>query len=122
MVGTTEIQCQRLIRVCVHISLGDISGLVHLTEHDISSLPASLRIAYRIKIRWIFTHTYKSCRLKNIQLFRLLIKIGVGSRLYADGIMEEAEVIKIHRKYLLFGIVTFQFDGYHPLYRFLKHT
>ena len=36
--------------------------------------------------------------------------------------MQEIKIVQIHGDNLVFRIVALQPDGYHPLYRLLKHT
>ena len=36
--------------------------------------------------------------------------------------MQEVEIVEVHGDDLVLGVVTLQFDGYHPLYRFLEQA
>ena len=122
MIRDMKLQLNRLRRILVVISLAQISCLNHLSEYDISTFPTSFRISDRVIIRRVFTEANKCCCLNDCQIFRLFAKINIRGCFYTNCIMQEVKIIQIHRDYFVFGIITFQFHCYDPLYRFLKHT
>ena len=122
MVGTMEIEGDRLCGTFPILALAQIARLHHLREHHVAALTGSLRIAHRIEERWVLAQTDEGGSLAERQVLRLLIKIGVGSRLDTHGIVQEVEVVEIQRQDFLLGIIAFQLDGYHPLYRFLQDS
>ena len=122
MVGTVEIECQRLSSILAILAPAQISRLHHLRKNHISTFTGSLRIANRIEERRILTQSDERCRLTETQILRFLIKIGIGSRLDTNGIVQEIEVIEIKSQNLLFGIIAFQLHRNHPLYRFLQQA
>ena len=91
-------------------------------QYNITALFASFRIAYGVKQRGILAQAYQRSRLIDSQVARFLIEIDIGSSLDADSIVQEVEVVEVHRDDFLFGEVSLQFDGYHPLDRLLQNT
>ena len=122
MVGTVEIECQRLSSILAILAPAQISRLHHLRKNHISALPRSLRIANRIEERRILAQSDERCRLTEGQILRFLIKIGIGRRLDSYSIVQEIEVIEIESQNLLFGIIAFQLHRNHPLYRLLQQS
>ena len=122
MVGTVEIERQRLSSILTILAPAQISRLHHLRKNHISALPRSLRIANRIEERRILAQSDERCRLTEGQILRFLIKIGIGSRLDSYSIVQEIEVIEIESQNLLFGIIAFQLHRNHPLYRLLQQS
>ena len=122
MVGTVEIERQRLSSILAILAPAQIPRLHHLRKDHISALPGSVRITNRIEERRILAQSDKRCRLTESQILRLLIKIGIGRRFDSHGIVQEIEVIEIKSKYFLFGIIAFQLHRNHPLYRFLQQA
>ena len=121
MVGTVEIECQRLSSILAILAPAQISRLHHLRKNHISALPRSLRIANRIEERRILAQSDERCRLTEGQILRFLIKIGIGRRLDSYSIVQEIEVIEIESQNLLFGIIAFQLHRNHPLYGFCNN-
>ena len=76
----------------------------------------------RIIVRRILTQSDEHRSLGRSQIPRFLAEIRIRSRFDSDCIMQEVKVVQIHRQYLVLRIVSFQFDGYHPLYRFLQQA
>ena len=122
MVGTVEIERQRLSSILAILAPAQISCLHHLRKNHISALPCSLRIANRIEERRILAQSDERCRLTEGQILRFLIKIGIGSRFDSYSIVQEIEVIEIKSQNFLFGIIAFQLHRNHPLYRFLQQS
>ena len=122
MVGTVEIERQRLSSILAILAPAQIPRLHHLRKNHISTFTGSLRIAYRIEERWILAQSDERCRLTEGQILRFLIKIGIGRRLDSYSIVQKIEVIEIESQNLLFGIIAFQLHRNYPLYRFLQHA
>ena len=122
MVGTVEIERQRLSSILAILAPAQIPRLHHLRKDHISALPSSVRITNRIEERRILAQSDKRCRLAESQILRLLIKIGIGRRFDSYSIVQEIEVIEIESQNLLFGIIAFQLHRNHPLYRFLQQS
>ena len=72
-------------------------------------------MAHRIEERGILAQANQRGRFLYVQLTWLLIKIGVGSRLDANGIVQEVEVVQVERDDFLFRVITLQLHGNHPL-------
>ena len=122
MVGTVEIERQRLSSILTILAPAQIPSLHHLRKNHISTFTGSLRIAHGIEERRILAQSNERCRLTEGQILRFLIKIGIGSRLDSYSIVQEIEVIEIESQNLLFGIIAFQLHRNHPLYRFLQQS
>ena len=122
MVSHMELQVQGFSGVLIVFLLRNVIGLEHLVEHHITTLQGTVGMTDRVKVGRILTQAYEHRRLGDGKVFGILIKIGIRGSLDTYGIMQEVEVIEIHRHDFILRIVTLQFDGYHPLYGFLQST
>ena len=122
MIGTMEIQLQRIALQFLAFTRSQISRLLHLCKHDISSILTTFRVSYWIKQRRILAQANKRCRLKNRQILRLLIKICLSCCFYTNSSMQEVEIVKIQSYNLLFSEISLKLYCYHPLYRFLEQA
>ena len=93
MIGTMEIQLQRITMQFLTLTRSQISSLLHLSKYDISSILTTIWESYRIKQRRILTQANKRCRLKNRQILRFLIKICLSSCFYTNSSMQEVEIV-----------------------------
>ena len=122
MVGAMEVEDERFVARLLAFSLREIARLLHLREHDVATVATALGIAHRVEQRRVLAKTDERRRLLNVQFARLLIKIGVGSRLDAHGVMQEVEVVQIEGDDFLLRVVALQLHGNHPLDGFLQQA
>ena len=122
MVGAMEVEDERFVARLLALSLREIACLLHLREHDVATVATALGIANGVEQRRVFAKTDERRRLLNVQFARLLIKIGVGSRLDTHGVMQEVEVVQIEGDNLLLRVVALQLHGNHPLDGFLQQA
>ena len=118
MIGQLQWQCLQRIPFLN----GDISGLAHLVEHHIAASARTFVITYRIIKGRILAHTHQCGGFLYLQILRFATEIGIGGSLYTHRIIQEVELIEIHRKNFLFGIIAFQLHGYNPLDGLLEQT
>ena len=122
VVDAVEIERQRLCLEFGSLGFGDKVGFEHLLEHHVAAILTTLGVAHRIEVRRVFEHTHQRCSLLHSEVFRLLTEIYKRSRLYANGIIEEVELIEIHLNDFVLGVVAFKLKGNHPLHRLLHGT
>ncbi len=95
---------------------------MHLCQYHVAARTAALGVAHRVEERWVLTHADQCCRLGDSEVFGRFAEIGLGCCLDADGVMQEVEVVQIEVDDFLFGVATFQLDGYHPFNGFLEQA
>ena len=105
-----------------HLCLGNVAGFLHLRKYYITSLTAAFIESNRVEIRRILTHADQRGTLNQIQLARLFSKISICCISDADSIIEEIEIIEIHRYYFLLCIVSFKLNSNIPLNRLLHKS
>ena len=99
-----------------------MSELMHFLKHDITSLSHTLLVDLWIVVRRVLTHTHESGCLWEREVHRVFTEIGSRRGLDTDRIVEEVEVIEVHRKDFLLGIVSFEHRSDIPLHWLLHHT
>ena len=122
MVYPMVLQSKRQGLQRVTLTLADVRGLTHLVKHDVAASAYPIGPAHRVVERRVLAHTHQCSRLFGFQVARQASEVSKCGSLDADGIVQEVELVEIHRQYLLFGIITLQLDGNHPLDRFLEKT
>ena len=126
MVDTGICQFKRKCLQRITLRIRNVTGFFHLTEYDITTsqrIFTDFRVSgYRIITGRILAHSHKHRRLFYLQIFGLASEISRCSRFYTDSIIQEVELIEIHRQNFFFRIVTFQFHGNHPFDRLLQQT
>ena len=122
MIGTVEVQRNRLDTRRIIGRLREISLFHHLCQNHITTFGTTFGISHRIEERRVLTHSYQCGRLFQGQFFRFLIKISIRGRLDTHRIMQEIKVVQIHCNDFLFREITFQLNGDHPFDGFLEDT
>ena len=122
MISHVKLQIKWFRTVFLEIGLCDIPGLLHLSQHNITSFQRTIRVTHRVIVRGILAQTHKNSSLGRCQVLWFLTEIGVRCRFDAYRIMQEIEIIEIHGQNLVLRIVTFQLDSNHPLDGFLQQT
>jgi len=93
-----------------------------LVEHHVAASARTFIVAHRIVKGRILAHAHQRGGFLYLQVLRLATEVSVGGSLYADRIIQEVELIEIHRKNLLFGVIAFQLYGDNPFDGFLEQT
>ncbi len=96
VVHALEVECQRLGLQAFQFGLGEHIGLVHLLEHHVAAVAGALRLTHRVEIGRVLNHAYKRGCLQGIELPRLLVEVHFCRRFYANGVIEEVELVEIH--------------------------
>ena len=120
--AAVEVEHQGLHAGRVVVGPRDVAGVVHLPQHHVSALLATLFVAHGIIVRGVLTHAYEGGTFGKVQVLRLLAEISVGGRLDAHGVVQEVEVVQIHGDDFLLGEVALQLDGNYPLDGFLQEA
>ena len=116
----SQLQRQRLQGVALR--LGDVSGFPHLVEHHVAPAASALVAAEGVIVRGVLAHAYQRGGFLNLQVFRLATEVGEGGSLDADRVVQEVELVEVHREDFLFGVVVFQLYGNHPFDGLLEQT
>ena len=120
MADTMEIESQWAVPQILALCLSQESGLLHLFQHNITALQATLRLADRIEIAGIFAHAHKQSTLASIERHRIFAEVSLCGRLDTDSIVQEVEIVEVHPDDFLLRIETLQLQGDNPFDRLLQ--
>ena len=95
MVCAVEVEHERLRGIIGELTVTDVASLLHLHQHDVAAVGATVGIAHGIEEGRILAKANQRGRLVDSQVFGLLIKIGIGRYLDAHGIVKEIKVVEI---------------------------
>ena len=105
-----------------HLFTGDVTTFIHLRKHEVTAVFATFRKANGIEIRRVLAHAHQRGTFLQSQVNGVFRKIRFRRNLDADGIMQEVEVVEVHRQDFLLRIVAFKLYGNVPLDRFLHES
>ena len=120
--GSLVVESQWHLAGLVILRARDVAALEHLLQNHVAARQASLLVLQRIKQRRVLAESYEHGSLTEVEVARFLAEVGICRALYAHSVVEEIEVVEIHRYYLLLCEIAFQLNGYNPLYRLLQQT
>ena len=106
----------------VALSLGQVARLAHLVEHHVAASAGTLSAAHGVEERRVLAHAHQRGGFFDLEVLGVASEVGVGSSLHAHGIVQEVELVEVHRQDLFLRVVAFQFDGDDPLDGFLEET
>ena len=95
VICTMKVQFQFFICVLVIFCFRKIAGLLHLSEHDITSFGTTFRITNGIIKRRILTKTDEHGRLCDCQVLGLFVEIRICSRFNSNRIVKKIKIIKV---------------------------
>ncbi len=122
VVHAVEVQRHGFLLQALALVLLQISSLHHLPQHDVAALLCEFGMTHRVVVRRVLAHAHQHGALVDGQVLGLLAEICLCCRLEAHGIVQEVEVVEVHRDDLLLGVVAFELHGNHPLNGFLQQA
>ena len=114
-----EVESEGEGREAVDFLLCELTGFLHLLEHDVAALACALVLAQRVVVGGVFYHAHECGCFFDGEILGCFAEVDVCGRFDADGVVEEVELVEIHFDDFLFGVVAFELDGYHPFDWFL---
>ena len=106
----------------VALSLGQVARLAHLVEHHVAASAGTLSAAHGVEERRVLAHTHQRGGFFDLEVLGVASEVSVGRSLHAHGVVQEVELVEVHRQDLFLRVVALQLDGDDPLDGFLEET
>ena len=122
MTDAMEVKSERSLPQFFTLFRGEEAGFLHLHQYRVATVDASLGLTHRVVVARVLAHAYEQGTLASVERSRFLAEIRLRGGLYADRIVEEVKVVKVHADNLLLRVETLQLEGNHPFDGLLQQS